>query len=327
MVRIKTDSVTLLEVPTKDMCENVNSADVCILIPTLNEAATIGQLIKDFKKEGFSNILVIDGNSKDGTGDIARAEGARVVVQAGKGKGQAMIQAFGFIDSPYVIMLDGDGTYLASEASSLLEPIFEDRADHVIGNRLENYSSGAFTRLNLVGNRLINWFFDIAYGVHLKDILSGYRAFTLESIGELELNKTGFEIETEISVECILKKQRVEEVPITYLPRSEKGGTKLNPVKDGFRIGSTIYRLVKVHNPMFYFGIIGSISIFAGLFTGAFVVIEWLQGITRIPLSVLTTLLIIFGLQMYIFGILSDFILTLHRQTIQLIQEKNKRDK
>jgi len=305
----------------------VNNADVCILIPTLNEAATIGELIKDFKKEGFSNILVIDGNSRDGTAQIAKAEGARVVLQTGKGKGQAMIQAFELIESPFIIMVDGDGTYLAKEAHSLLGPVLEGKADHVIGNRLEKYSPGAFTRLNLVGNRLINMFFDVAYGVDLKDILSGYRAFTLESVRELELNKTGFEIETEISVECILKKQRVEEVPITYLPRSKNGATKLNPVKDGFRIGSTIYRLVKVYNPMFYFGIIGFIFIVSGLFTGIFVVTEWLHGITRIPLSILTTLFIIFGLQMFIFGMLSDLIVTLHRQTVNLIQEQNKRRK
>lgn len=305
----------------------MNSAEVCILIPTLNEAATIGQLIKDFRQEGFSNILVIDGNSKDGTGQIAEAEGAKVVMQTEKGKGQAMIQAFGLIENPYVILVDGDGTYLASEARSLLNPILEGRADHVIGNRLENYSTGAFTKLNLVGNHLINMFFDIAYEVNLKDILSGYRAFTLESVRELELNKTGFEIETEISVECILKKQRVEEVPITYLPRSEKGATKLNPVKDGFRIGSTIYKLAKMHNPMFYFGIIGFILIMAGLFTGTFIVIEWLGGIDHIPLTILTTLLIIFGLQMFIFGTLSDFILTLHRQTVQLILEQKKQRK
>jgi dolichol-phosphate mannosyltransferase len=305
----------------------VNSKDICILIPTLNEAATIGQLIKDFKKEGFSSILVIDGNSKDGTDRIAEAEGAKVVKQTGKGKGQAMMQAFGLIESPYVIMVDGDGTYLAREAPSLIEPILEGRADHVIGNRLEKYSPGAFTKLNLVGNRLINIFFDVAYGVNLKDILSGYRAFTIESVRELDLNKTGFEIETEISVECILKKQRVEEVPITYLPRNEKGATKLNPVKDGFRIGSTIYRLAKVHNPMFYFGIIGSFFIVAGLITGAYVIVDWFHGITRIPLSVLTALFIIFGLQMFIFGMLSDLIVKLHRQTINLIQEKNRRER
>ncbi len=305
----------------------MNSADICILIPTLNEAATIGQLIKDFRQEGFSNILVIDGNSKDGTGQIAEAEGAKVVMQTGKGKGQAMIQAFGLLDCPYILLIDGDGTYLAQDAHSLLKPILENCADHVIGNRLENYSSGAFTRLNLVGNHLINMFFDIAYEVKLKDILSGYRAFTLESVKELELNKTGFEIETEISVECILKKQKVKEVPITYLPRSEKGATKLNPVKDGFRIGSTIYKLAKMHNPMFYFGIIGFILIMAGLFTGTFVIIEWFRRIDHIPLTILTTLLIIFGLQMFIFGTLSDFILTLHRETIQLVTEQNKKRK
>lgn len=305
----------------------MNSADVCILIPTLNEASTIGQIIKDFRQEGFSNILVIDGNSKDGTDQIAEAEGARVVIQIGKGKGQAMIQAFGLIESSYVVMVDGDGTYLAREARSLLKPILEGRADHVIGNRLENYSPGAFTKLNLVGNRIINLFFDVAYGADLKDILSGYRAFTLESVRELELNKTGFEIETEISVECILKKQRVEEVPITYLPRNEKGATKLNPLKDGFRIGSTIYRLAKVYNPMFYFGIIGLFFIIAGLFTGTYVVVEWFNDITHVLLSVLTTLFIIFGLQMFIFGMLSDLIVTLHRQTVKLIQENNKREK
>ncbi|KKG18072.1 glycosyl transferase [Methanosarcina sp. 2.H.T.1A.6] len=305
----------------------MNNADVCILIPTLNEVATIGELIKDFKKEGFSNILVIDGNSRDGTAQIAEAEGARVVLQTRKGKGQAVIQAFEIIESPYVVMVDGDGTYLAREAPTLLEPVLEGKVDHVIGSRLENYSPGAFTKLNLVGNRLINMFFNLAYGVHLTDILSGYRAFTLESVRDLELNKAGFEIETEISVECILKKQRVEEVPITYLPRSEKGATKLNPVKDGIRIGSTIYRLAKVHNPMFYFGVIGFFFIMAGLFTGTFVVFQWLQGITRIPLSILTTLFIIFGLQMFIFGMISDLIVTLHRQTVSLIQENNKQRK
>ncbi len=305
----------------------MNSVDVCILIPTLNEAATIGRVIEDFKKEGFFNILVIDGDSKDDTSQIAEAEGAKVIIQTGKGKGQAIIQAFKLIESPYVVMVDGDGTYLAREAPVLLEPIQRGRADHVIGNRLENYSSGAFTKLNLMGNRLINIFFDIAYGVNLKDILSGYRAFTLESMKELELNKTGFEIETEISVECILKKQRVVEIPITYLPRSKEGTTKLNPVKDGFRIGSTIYRLAKVHNPMFYFGIIGSFFILAGLITGAFVIYQWFQGITRVPLSVLTALFTIFGLQMFIFGILSDLIVTLNRQIINLIQKKNKYQK
>lgn len=300
----------------------MNSSDVCILIPTLNEAATIGQLIKDFKEEGFFNLFVIDGNSRDDTVKIAEAEGARVAIQTGRGKGQAMIQAFGLIESPYVLMIDGDGTYLARDAHALLKPILEGRADHVIGNRLEKYSPGAFTKLNLIGNRLINVLFDLAYGVHLKDILSGYRAFSLKSIKELELNKTGFEIETEISVECILKEQRVEEVPITYLPRNEKGATKLNPVKDGLKIGSTIYILAKVHNPMFYFGIIGSVFVLSGLITGTFVVVQWFQGITRIPLTILTTLLIIFGLQMFIFGMLSDLIVTLHKQTIRLIQER-----
>ena len=303
----------------------MTNSDVCILVPTLNEGATIGEVIKDFKAEGFSNILVIDGHSTDRTREIAKAEGARVVLQTGKGKGQALIQAFEIIESPYIVLVDGDGTEIAKDAHTLLAPLFEGRADHVVGNRLVRFDKGAFTRLNLIGNRLINRLFDLAYGVKQKDILSGYRAFTRESIQALELNKTGFEIETEISVECIFKNQRVLEFPITYRPRSKKGATKLNPLKDGFRIGATIYRLAKVHNPIFYFGIIGSFFILAGVITGAFVVWQWVQGITRIPMTVLTSLLLLFGLQMFIFGMLSDLIVSLHKQTIRMFQAQFKK--
>jgi len=303
---------------------SLNNSDVCILIPTLNEGATIGNVIKDFKAEGFSEILVIDGHSVDKTREIAEAEGVRVVLQSGKGKGQALIQAFELIESPYIVLVDGDGTELARDAHTLLAPLFEGRAEHVVGNRLVRFEKGAFTKLNLLGNHLINRLFDLAYGVQQKDILSGYRAFTRESIRELELNKLGFEIETEISVECILKNQRVLEFPISYLPRSEKGVTKLNPLKDGFRIGVTIYRLAKMHNPIFYFGIIGSFFILAGIISGSFVVWQWFQGITRVPMTVLTSLLLIFGLQMFIFGMLSDLIVALHKQTIRLIQAQYK---
>ncbi|MBW6470029.1 MAG: S-layer glycoprotein N-glycosyltransferase AglJ [Methanosarcinaceae archaeon] len=294
--------------------------DICILIPTLNEAATIEQLIKDFKSEGFDNILVIDGHSTDKTHKLAEAQGAKVVVQSGKGKGQALQEAFSIIDSDYIVMIDGDGTYLASDVHEVLGPVRNGDADHVMGNRFANYEPTAFTRLNLFGNRILNKIFGLAYGEWLNDILTGYRAFTRDAVRSLELNKMGFEIETEITVECIKKDLKTIEVPITYLARHSKAETKLNPMKDGFKIGMTIYKLAKMHNPLFYFGIIGGILIIIGSGIGLFVVNEWMHGITRIPLTMLTALLIISGFQMFIFGVLSDLIVTLHRETMRAIR-------
>lgn len=301
--------------------ENEN---ICILIPTLNEESTIVELIEGFKSEGFDNILVIDGNSTDRTCELAESEGANVVVQSGKGKGQAVQEAFKIIESEYVVMTDGDGTYLPSDIHTMLSPVLEGDADHVIGNRFANYDPDAFTRLNLIGNRALNKLFSYAYRKKLNDILSGYRAFTIEVIKTLELNETGFEIESEMTIESIKKDFNVVEVPITYLARHTEASTKLNPLKDGFRIGMTIYKLAKMHNPMFYFGIIGAVLILLGTLSGIFVVVEWIVGITHLPLTVLTALLIISGVQMFIFGLMSDLIVSLHRETIRTLRLRNK---
>ncbi len=298
--------------------------DVCVLIPTLNEAATIKQLIRDFKSEGFNNILVIDGHSSDKTRELAESEGANVVVQGGKGKGQALQEAFDIIDSDYILMTDGDGTYLAKDSHAMLAPVLKGSADHVIGNRFANYEPTAFTHLNLMGNKILNKIFGFAYGQWLNDILSGYRAFTRNTIKSLELNKTGFEVESEITIESVKKDLKIVEVPITYLARHTKGSTKLNPLKDGFKIGATIYKLAKLHNPLFYFGIIGTIFLIAGSVFGIYVVTEWLDGVTHVPLAILTTLLIIIGFEMLVFGMMSNMIVSLHRELMRTIRLENK---
>ncbi|WP_292484986.1 S-layer glycoprotein N-glycosyltransferase AglJ [Methanohalobium sp.] len=307
---------------------NVNTPkneNVCILIPTLNEESTIVEIIRGFKSEGFDNIFVIDGNSTDRTCELAEGEGASVVVQSGKGKGQAVQEAFNIIESEYVVMVDGDGTYLPSDVHAMLSPVLNGEAEHVIGNRFANYEPEAFTRLNLIGNRALNKLFSYAYRKKLNDILSGYRAITHEAIKTLELKETGFEIESEMTIESIKKEFSVVEVPITYLARHEDADTKLNPLKDGFRIGMTIYKLAKMHNPMFYFGVIGAVVIILGTLTGIFVVIEWIKGITHLPLTILTALLIISGIQMFIFGLMSDLVVSLHRETMRNLRSINKK--
>ena len=302
----------------------MNKEDVCILIPTLNEGKTIGGLVKEFRSMGFSDILVIDGHSTDDTAKNAESSGAKVVLQTGKGKGQAVSQAFSLIMSKYVVMIDGDGTYLPEEVEKILEPVITGTADHVIGNRFANYQKGAFTRLNLIGNKILNKIFGFAYGVWLEDILSGYRAFTNDALKNIELNRTGFEVETEITVECVKKDLRIVEVPITYLARASGAATKLRPIKDGFRIATTIYLLTRMHNPLFYFNVIGGFLFIIGVMVGIFVVNEWLKGIDHIPLTILATLLIVIGIQMFIFAILSDLIVSLHKESMRSIRKIQK---
>jgi glycosyltransferase (TIGR04182 family) len=299
----------------------MNKEDVCILIPTLNEEKTIEGIIKEFKSLGFSDILVIDGHSTDGTVEKAKNAGARIVIQSGTGKGQAVSQAFQLITSKYVVMIDGDGTYLPEEVDKLLEPVVSGQADHVIGSRFAHYRKGAFTGLNLLGNRILNKIFGFAYGIWLKDILSGYRVFNYGAIKQIELNTTGFEVETEITVECVKKDLKIVEVPITYLARVSGAATKLQPLRDGIRIASTIYLLAKTHNPLFYFNIIGGLLTISGMAVGIYVVDEWLKDINHIPLTILATLLIVTGIQMFIFAILSDLIVSMHRENMHTMRK------
>ncbi|WP_292517637.1 S-layer glycoprotein N-glycosyltransferase AglJ [Methanoculleus sp.] len=298
---------------------NIEYDEVCIFIPTLNEAPTIGRLVEGFRERGFRHILVMDGNSTDGTPDIARAAGAVVRTQTGKGKGNAIIEAVEIIDKPYVLMLDGDGTYSPDDAERMLDPLGRG-FDHVIGDRLGNPETGAFTGLNLLGNQVLNLMFKIAHGKDLRDILSGYRAFTLNSIRHMTLKEAGFEIETEMAVEAVRNGQRITVVPVRYLARPGTM-TKLNPFHDGIGIFSTIYRLAKTNNPIFYFGIIGLFISLAGGVIGIYVVLEWLKDIEHLPLTILTVLLITVGFQIFMFGVISDMLLGFHRETIHQIEQ------
>jgi glycosyltransferase (TIGR04182 family) len=295
-----------------------NKDEVCILIPTLNEDLTIGPIVREFKGLGYDHILVIDGKSTDNTIKVARESGANVRTQSGKGKGNAIIEAFEVIEQPYILMLDGDGTYTPKDAEKMLTPLFLG-FDQVIGDRLINAEEGAFSRLNLFGNHMLNLLFKIAHSRDLHDILSGYRGFTRLAIHQMNLKEKGFEIETEISVESVRNGQRTMVVPIRY-SRRPGTATKLSPFHDGIKIVSTIYRLARVNNPMFYFGMMGLFTSVLGILTGIYVLLEWLHGIDHIPLTILTVLLIVVGIEIFMFGMISDMLLIFHREIIREIQ-------
>ncbi|PSQ45952.1 TIGR04182 family glycosyltransferase [Halobacteriales archaeon SW_7_68_16] len=304
--------------------------EVCVLIPTYNEAPTIGGIVTAFREDGFENVLVIDGHSTDDTMAIAREVGARVVEQSGRGqgsgKGQAVREAMGYIDTRYVLMIDGDGTYRPDEAERVLEPVVDGLADHAIGNRFANMDDDAMRRLNGIGNRIFNRTFRLVHGRNFQDILSGYRAFTRESFDRMHLTADGFGIETELSVECVKQALRVEVVPITYEARPDDSDTNLNPVRDGGAILIALYRLAKTNNPLFYFGSVGTALSILGLCVGGYVGVEWLtQRVGHEVLAVVAAFLLLFGVQLLIFGVLSDMIVSLHREQIGRVDELRTR--
>jgi len=297
-------------------------ADVCVLLPTLNEAETIGEVIDGFREEGFEHVVVVDGNSTDDTRTIARERGAEVVTQSGTGKGQAVREGVDNVDQPYVLMADGDGTYRPEDAGRMLEPLFEGRAEHVIGDRFADMEDGAMTRLNRIGNGLINRTFSTVHGQNLVDILSGYRAFTRQSFERFSLGADGFGIETEIAVECVRQGVPTEVVPIRYEARPGGSETNLHPLKDGGRIFLTLYTLTKTNNPLFYFGSVAFLGSLVGLLLGGYVGYDYLvNGVSHEVIALLSVFCILLSVQVLLFGVLSDVIVTVSREQTRRLEE------
>ncbi|ARS90683.1 S-layer glycoprotein N-glycosyltransferase AglJ [Natrarchaeobaculum aegyptiacum] len=304
-----------------DETRDISAEDVCILIPTLEEAATIGDVIDGFHDEGYTNVLVVDGGSEDDTREIARDRGAEVFVQSGDGKGQAVREAMRYVDVPYVLMLDGDGTYDPEDAETMLEPLAHGY-EHVIGNRFADMDDDAMKALNGFGNRMINRAFRFIHGADYDDILSGYRAFTVESFERLALDSDGFTIETELAVECVKHGVDTTVVPVSYSARPEESETNLHPIKDGGTIILALYSLAKTNNPLFYFGSLGVAGILAGGVIASYVLWRWIQyGAGHEILALVSAAAILLGVQLLMFGVLSDMLVTLHREQRRRLEQ------
>jgi len=301
----------------------VDRDEVCVLIPALNEDPTIGPLIDQLKIRGFSDIIVVDGRSTDKTRDIARERGARIYIQKGRGKGAALIEVItspDLIQKPYVLMLDADGTNAPEDDLVMLTPLFNG-ADQVIGNRLIHKNSGAFHRLNLYGNKILNHMFKVTHGKYLYDILSGYRAFKTASLKHMHLTEQGFGIETELAAESVRQDNTVVVVPVSYGVRTGTA-TKLNPLSDGIKIGLTMIKLSRTNNPLIYFGMIGLVPIAIGGIFSLYIIIDWFRGIEHVPLMIASTLLIILGTQLIMMALFADLFLSYHREVLLEIRHK-----
>jgi dolichol-phosphate mannosyltransferase len=211
---------------------------VCI-IPTLNEGLTIGDVVNAAKRCA-DHVVVIDGGSEDDTATIAEEAGARVLNQAGQGKGDALRTAFAKIPGDVYVTIDGDATYDPLDTPRLVRPIFHDAADMVVGSRLRGkMEHGAITWTNRLGNRFFNGLINAVYGHDISDSQSGFRAVTRRAVELMTLTANGFDIETEMTVKALKRGLRVTELPITY--RRRRGtATKLHAIRAGFTILKTL---------------------------------------------------------------------------------------
>jgi glycosyltransferase involved in cell wall biosynthesis len=217
----------------------VTEKKVCIVLPTLNEALSIGNVIEEIpqrtlEEKGYHvDVLVVDGNSTDPTIQIARDKGARILVEYRKGKGRAIRTALEEINADYIFMLDGDYTYPTTYIPAMLEVL--QKYPVVIGSRLKGKrQKGALRLLNLIGNRVLTLMANILYGTRISDLCTGYWGFRREVIQNLNLTSEGFQLEAELLTQLARKGYKIGEVPILY--RSRSGKAKLKVLQDGIRI-------------------------------------------------------------------------------------------
>jgi dolichol-phosphate mannosyltransferase len=219
-----------------------------VLIPCYNEENGIGKVIDNIPhstlyKLGISTeVLVIDNNSKDSTAKIATSKGAKVIYEKKQGKGYALRTGFKSItaDTDYVIMLDGDNTYKSSEILRMVEPLYSDFCDVVIGSRLGGYmKEGSMAGFNRIGNWFFTFLVRYFYHGNVTDVCTGYFAWKREVVQELVkyLDSTGYSIEMEMVTKMAKLGYRIYSVPITYDYRS--GNSALSPLRDGVRIVRT----------------------------------------------------------------------------------------
>lgn len=248
---------------------------VAVLIPCYNEEKTIRKVVSDFKRElPEAVVYVYDNNSSDNTKAEALAAGAIVRDEPMQGKGNVIRRMFREIDALCYIMTDGDDTYPAENAKEMVDLVLNKKADMVVGDRLSStYYSENKRPFHNFGNAIVKWSVNLLFHNNIKDIMTGYRAFSYEFVKTFPVLSKGFEIETEMSIHSVDKNMYVENVIIDYRDRPEGSESKLNTFSDGIKVLFTIAKLYRTYNPLGFFGIIAFIltALSLGFFIPVFV--------------------------------------------------------
>ena len=229
---------------------------IAVLIPCYNESNTIRKVVEDFTRVlPEAAVYVYDNNSTDGTGQIAQNAGAFVRYEYQQGKGNVIRRMFRDIDAECYIMADGDDTYPAEAARQMADLVLSGRADMVVGDRLSStYLQENHRPFHDIGNLFVRKCINILFKNNIKDIMTGYRAFSYEFVKTFPVLSKGFEIETEMSIHAVDKNMQVKNVVIEYRSRPDGSMSKLNTYSDGFKVLVTIARLYRTYRPMSFFG-------------------------------------------------------------------------
>ena len=229
---------------------------IAVLIPCYNEEKTIEKVVRDWKKElPEAVIYVYDNNSKDRTVELAEKTGAVVRHEYAQGKGNVIRRMFREIDAECYIMVDGDDTYHAEYGKQMAELVLQKKTDMVVGDRLSStYFEENKRPFHNFGNSLVRGSINHLFHTNIRDIMTGYRAFSFLFAKSFPVLSKGFEIETEMTIHAVEKNMRIENVIIEYRDRPSGSESKLNTYSDGLKVLKTIGRLYKNYRPIGFFG-------------------------------------------------------------------------
>lgn len=304
---------------------------IAVLIPCYNESKTIAKVVKDYKKAlPEADIYVYDNNSSDGTDKIAKKAGAIVKYEYRQGKGNVIRSMFKDIEADCYLMIDGDDTYPAENAREMCDLILEGKADMVIGDRL---SSTYFTEnkrpFHNLGNRLVRGLINKLFQSNVRDIMTGYRAFSYEFVKTFPVLSKGFEIETEMTIHALDKNFLLREVKVDYRDRPAGSVSKLNTYSDGFRVLKTIGRLFKEYKPTVFFGLISLLFLIVSLIFGIPVFLDYFKTglVPRFPTLIFAGFMLMISILMFVCGLILEVVVKKHRQLFELVLIRTKKDK
>lgn len=295
---------------------------IAVLIPCYNEAKTIAKVIKDFKNElPQADIYVYDNNSTDDTVKIAMDSGAIVRHEYMQGKGNVIRRMFREIDADCYIMTDGDDTYPANQAREMANLILEGKAQMVVGDRL---SSTYFTEnkrlFHNFGNVLVRFLVNKTFNSNVRDIMTGYRAFSKTFVKSFPVISSGFEIETEMTIHALDKRMNLENVLIDYRDRPQGSVSKLNTVSDGLKVLKTITALFKQYRPFAFFTILSLISLLIGILFFIPPLVGYLNTglVEKFPSLIAASFFGMVAIQLFVGGLILESIARKDRQNFEL---------
>ncbi len=281
---------------------------IAVLIPCHNEQATIAKVVDDFRRElPAARICVFDNDSTDDSAAIAREHGAEVFHEPRLGKGYVIEAMFETIDADFYVMVDGDDTYDPSSVHVLLDEVATGRAAMCVGARVASEAE-AFRPLHVGGNFLVRKLVNRLGGANLSDILSGYRVFNRRVAKCLPILSSGFEVETEMTVQMLFLKMHITEIPTPYRPRPEGSESKLRTCRDGGRVLWKIFSLFRQLKPLTFFGLVAIFFFLLGLLAGIAPIHDYLtlpnHEVKRFPLAILATGLMLLSAGSLFLGVL-----------------------